>query len=308
MVKILSILLILTFIAAPSSFAKDNCEVCSDEWNPPSAGPITTWTAPVCEKGKLIVQPYFFYNRTRGEFDDEGHYKSFINKDSEWQWQELLFMQYGLTDRLEIDAQGVYQQNSAKINGLSAESAGFGNTYIYSSYCFFEEKGYLPCISGWFQLKVPTGKYQKADQGKLGTDLMNGLFGGGSYDHGYGVIVTKKINPFIVHADAIWNFPVVTRVDGIKTQYATYARYDLGVEYFFYKGFNLMCELNSSIQGDRKEDGTYVPASDVNSLVFSPGIGWSCNQVQTLIAYQRTIVGTNVDVNDSIVFTFACTF
>jgi len=46
------------------------------EWNPVSAGPITTWSAPVCEQGKLVAQPFFFYNRTRGVFEETGHYKA----------------------------------------------------------------------------------------------------------------------------------------------------------------------------------------------------------------------------------------
>ncbi len=290
------------------AFSQSECKNSKDEWKPSSAGPITTWTAPVCEQGKLVVQPFFYYNRARGRFNSESHYKSFTDKDKKWQWQEQLFLQYGLTNRWNIDAQGTYQQNIRQIGGASAESSGFGDSYIYSTYCFFMEKGWLPCISGLFQLKMPTGKYQKADKGKLGTDLMGATSGGGSYDHGYGFILTKRMKPFVFHADAIWNFPVLTRVDGIKTQYASYANYDLGLEYFFYKGFNLMFELNGFVQGDRKESGNRIPDSNINSLTIAPGIGWSNNKIQTLLAYQRTLAGTNTDVNDSIVFTFVCTF
>ena len=82
-----------------------------EEWNPPSAGPITTWTAPLCGKGKIVVQPFFFYNNTRGFFDPDGHYESLPNGDWKYQFQEQLFAQLGLTDRLEIDGQTVYQQN-----------------------------------------------------------------------------------------------------------------------------------------------------------------------------------------------------
>lgn len=306
--KILLTVLLVVFIGVNSSFARGESDMAGEEWNPLSVGPITTWTAPVCEKGKLIVQPFFFFNRANGVFDDESHYKPFKDKDSKWQWQEELFLTYGLTDRLEIDAQGTYQQNIRKIGGASAESTGFGDTYIYSSYCLLMEKGWLPCIAAWFQLKIPTGKYQKADIGKLGTDLMGANSGGGSYDHGYGFIVTKKIKPFVLHADAIWNFPVVTRVDGVKTEYAPYARYDLGLEYFFYRGFNLVVELNGLIQGDSKEDGSPIPSSNYNYLTISPGIGWSCKEIQMLLAYQRTLAGTNADANDSIVFTFAHAF
>ena len=77
----------------------------NEEWNPASAGPITTWTAPLCGKGKFAVQPFFFYNRARGAFDSDGHYDSLPKGDNKYQFQQQLFAQYGLTDRLELDAQ-----------------------------------------------------------------------------------------------------------------------------------------------------------------------------------------------------------
>lgn len=290
------------------AFPANQCDSGSGEWNPPSVGPATTWTAPVCEIGKFIVQPFFWYIRTRGTFDSESHYKSYTNKDRKWQWQEQLFLQYGLTDRWEIDALGTYQQNVRHKNGRSAEASGFSDTYVYSSYCVLMEKGWLPCISGWFQLKMPTDKYQKADEGKLGTDIMGTSSIEGSYDPGYGFVVTKKIRPFILHADAIWSFPAITKIDGVKVRNGMYTRYDLAAEYFFYKGFNLMLELNAFVKGDREENSSYVPATDSSYLNISPGIGWSCSKIQTLLAYQRTLAGTNTDVNDSLVFTFSCQF
>lgn len=281
----------------------------SEEWNPVTAGPVTTWTAPLCGKRKLVVQPFLFYNRTRGVFDGEGHYKSFTNKETKSQYQEQLFMQYGITDRIEIDAQGVFQQNLRHVNGDSASSAGFGDSYIFGRFCAIEEIGWLPHVAALFQLKLPTGKYQKADSGKLGTDLMGATSGGGSYDHGYGVILTKKLKPFVLHADFIYSIPVLARVDGVKTRYGNYLNYDAGIEYILPCGFNLMVECNGFIQGDRKADGQFVPASDVQYLNIAPGVGWSPNdKLQMLLAYQRTLAGTNVDVNDSVIFTFVYTF
>ncbi len=142
----------------------------------------------------------------------------------------------------------------------------------------------------------------------MGTDLNGATSGGGSYDHGYGFVMTKQIKPFVLHADAIWNIPLLTRVDGVKTKYATYAKYDLGAEYFFHEGFNLMLEFNAFVQGDRKADGNYISDSNISYLNISPGFGRSNDKIQTLFAYQRTIAGTNTDVNDSFVFTFVYTF
>jgi hypothetical protein len=299
---------VLSAAISAGAFAEGDTGSTQLEWSHPSANPIVTWTAPTTEKGKLSVQPYIFFTRSRGVFDKESHYKAYTDKDKKWQWQEQLFLSYGVTDDLEIDALGTYQQNIRQIGGASAESTGFSDTAIYASYCIVKEKGWIPCIAGWYQLKIPTGKYQKADRSRLGTDIMGATTDPGAYDNGYGFIVTKSLKPFILHADAIWAVPIVTKVDGAKVQYATYARYDVGAEYFFYKGFNLMFELSSLVQGDVKWDGASVPATDQNFLILSPGFGWSNEKVQTLFAWQRTVAGTNVDVNDSLVLTVAFTF
>ena len=296
-----------SFIFVSTAFANTDIGG-QEEWNPPSAGPITTWTAPLCGKGEFVVQPFFFYNRTRGTFNSEGHYDSLLKGDKKYQYQQQLFMQYGLTDRLEIDGQLVYQQNFVKQGDLKAHSKGFGDSYLFLRYCAIEEQKLLPHITGVFQLKIPTGKYQKADSNKLGTDLMGATSGGGSYDHGYGINLTKKLKPFIVHADAIYSFPLERKVDGIKTKYGRYINYDFGVEYFLPKGFNLMLEFNGFLQGDKKQGGEKSPASDISYFSVAPGIGWSNEKIQTLLAYQRTLTGTNTDANDSVVLTFVYTF
>lgn len=295
-----------TFIFFNTVFA--NSDTGQEEWNPPSAGPIATWTAPVCGKGEFVMQPFFFYNRTRGAFNFEGHYDSLPKGDKKYQYQEQLFMQYGLTDRLEIDGQLVYQQNYIKQGDLKAHSRGFGDSYLFLRYCILEEQKILPHITGVFQLKIPTGKYQKADADKLGTDLMGATSGGGSYDHGYGINLTKKLKPFIIHADAIYSFPLERKVDGAKTRYARYLNYDFGLEYFLPKGFNLMLEFNGFLQDDKKQDGEKVPTSDIDYFTIAPGIGWSNEKIQTLLAYQRILTGTNIDANDSVILTFVYAF
>lgn len=280
----------------------------TSEWEPLSAGPVATWTAPLCGKGKFVIQPFFFYNRTRGTFNSQGHYNSLPGGDKKNQFQEQLFMQYGLTDRLEINGQTVYQENYVTQGGLKAHKNGFGDSYLFLRYCAIEEEGAMPHITGLFQLKMPTGKYQHLDPNKLGTDLMAATSGGGSWDHGYGVLLTKKLKPFLLHADGIYNFPQKVMVDGVKTVYGKYLNYDFGVEYFLPNRFNLMLEFNGFLQRDKKQDGTKAPGSDINYLTVAPGLGWSNEKIQTLLAYQRILTGTNTDANDSVVLTFVYTF
>ena len=72
--------------------------------------------------------------------------------------------------------------------------------------------------------------------------------------------MTKKLKPFIFHADAIYSFPQGgLTIDDVKTRYANYLNYDFAVEYFLPKGFNLMFEVNGFLQGDQWQDGAEVP-------------------------------------------------
>lgn len=309
--KILVILTVASLILlnrTDYSFAHSESHEAHDEWETVSVGPLTTWTAPLCGKGKFVIQPFFFYNRTRGTFNAEGHYDSLPNGDKKDQFQEQLFAQYGLTDRLELDGQMVYQQNYVKQSGYSAHSEGLGDSYLFMRYCALEGEGWLPRITGLFQLKIPTGKYQQADPVKLGADLMGATSSGGSWDQGLGVILTKKLKSLVLHFDFIYSFPQQVHVDGVKTHYANYLNYDFGVEYFLPKGFNLMFEANGFLQGDKRENGARTPDSNIKYLTIASGIGWSNNKIQTLITYQRVVTGTNTDANDSIVFTFGYTF
>lgn len=302
--RIFLILVVMSFCFINNVFPCSQSEAEQEEWNPPSAGPITTWTACICGKGKLTVQPFLFYNRTRGVFDDDGRYSSLPSGDKKYQFQEQIFAQFGLTDRLEVAGQVVYQQNYAKESGNSANSNGFGDSYAYLRYCLIEETKAIPHITVLYQLRLPTGKYQHADPGLLETDIM----GNGSYDNGLGINLTKKFKPFIFHADAIYNIPLETNIDDIATRYGRYFNYDFGVEYFLPKGFNLMLEFNGFVQGDTREDGERIEDSNVNYLTIGSGIGWSNDKIQTLLAYQRVITGKNTDANDSVVLTFVYTF
>jgi len=153
-----------------------------DEWNPVSAGPVSAWTAPLCGKGKFVAQPFLFYNRARGTFNEKGHYNPLDNANRKYQYQEQLFAQYGITDQMEIDAQTVYQENYVKNADGKAHSGGFGDSYIFMRYCLQEEKDNAQHIAALFQVKAPTGKYEHANADKLGTDLMGATSGGGSWD------------------------------------------------------------------------------------------------------------------------------
>lgn len=289
-------------------FSRDDITVKEERWSPFSAGPVTTWTASLCGKGKFAIQPFLAYERVRGVFDSDGHYDSLTDGDKQYEYKQQFFIQYGISDKLEIDAQMEYKEKYARQDGSKANSNGSGDSYMFLRYCAAEEKKFIPHITGLFQLKLPTGKYQHADPGKLGTDLMGADSGGGSYDFGFGINMTKRLKPFILHADAVYSFPQEAKVDGAQTTYGRYLTYDFGAEYFLSNGFNLMVEFNAFSQNDRTENGNKIPDTDMSFFTVAPGVGWSNDKIQTLVAYQRVFSGANADAKDAILFTFVYTF
>jgi hypothetical protein len=301
-----AIFVFLTFLIS-SSFGQE-CRKDAKEWNPLSVGPVVTWTAPVCCTGDLMFQPFFFYDYIRGTFNEEGHYKHFKDSQKKSTFREVLFLQYGLFDRFDIGAQGAYQQVLRNADGKSVTATGFEETYLYFRYCLLDETKWLPTTTFVFQLTMPTGKYQKGKPGFVGADIMTPDTSAGAYEEVYGIIFTKRIKPFKFHADFQLGFPNPARVDGVNTKYGSYFNYNGAVEYFFHGPFNIMVEANGLIQGDRREDGYLTPSTAVSFLSLVAGLGWSDERIQMLISYQRTLAGTNVDVDNSVIATFTYTF
>lgn len=297
----------LCFITGEINANAEGAPAARTEWNPSVPGPVTAEPS-LCGRAKLVIQPFFFFNSARGAFNSEGHYKALPDGDKKYQYQEQLYMQYGITERLEFDAQTVYQENYIKQDNLKARDNGVGDSFFWLRYCPLEETKSLPCITGLVQVKAPTGKYQHADPNKLGTDLNGSASGAGAWAPGLGLVLSKKIKPFILHFDSIYSFPQQVRIDGAKTRYADFLNVDGAAEYVLPKGFSLLMEANAFWQGDTRQAGRLLPASDVKYLTVVPGIGWSNDKIQTLLAYQMVVTGANTNANDSIVLTCVYTF
>ena len=55
----LAVLMIMLLNRTDYSFAHSESHEVHDEWEPVSAGPLTTWTAPICGKGKFCDPAIF---------------------------------------------------------------------------------------------------------------------------------------------------------------------------------------------------------------------------------------------------------
>lgn len=274
-------------------------------WQPTTPGPFTTFTAPLCEKEKFTVQPLYFFNTARGVFTEDGHYKSLSSSDYKYLQLIQLYMQYGVTEHIEVDAQPAWQMINIKEGPQSAESAGFADMLLIARYCAIDETKWCPRITGLFQVKLPTGKYEKSDEDRLDSDIT----GTGSTDFTYGLNFTKGIKPVLWHLDLLYtNIPSPVRIDGVKTHYSDIFIVNAAFEWIFYKKLNLLGELLWQTQGDAKLDGNRTPSTAQSSLIFSTGIGYSEKDWQLLVGYQRTLIGANVDANDTVAATVIIVF
>ena len=298
-VFLLGLVLVGLVIAAGNLLAADEAE-----WSPTSIGPVTTWTAPLCGTRNWYVIPRFYFTNFRKQYDNNGDKQSVGDDTTLTQQQQVLFAAYGLSNKLELNAQVTLDENHATIGDQSANTTGWADSYLVMRYCFIEENAQLPCFTGMLQVKLPTGKYQHAAADKLNTDIT----GTGSTDLGVGVVATKKVKPVILHADLSIFHPFKATVDDVKIQYGNYVYYDLAAEYFIDHGVNFMLEMNGFWQGKETDDGTTVDESDGSYLQLSPGIGYTYKNFTTLLAYQLPLAGKNELINETWVLNFLVSF
>lgn len=298
---LLPLILALIFAAQAQAAAGDKNEV----WSPTTPGPFTTYTAPLTEKGKLSIQPFYFFSIARGFFDGDSHYSALPSEDYKYQQLINLYTSYGLMQCLELNVQPGWQITNIKYNKISAETAAFTDFLANIRYCGIEESYWCPRVTGMFQVKFPTGKYQKGDPDKLGADLP----GTGSTDYTYGLSFTKGIKPVLWHLDLLYaNSPQPVRINGIKTKFSDTYTVNGAFEWMITEKIDIMSELNWQTQGDRKLDGEWAADSGKASLLWAIGIGYSEKNWQALFGYIRTLAGENVDANDTIGITVAVTF
>jgi hypothetical protein len=306
MMKKKTILFTAVFLLyAANALCADGKRCQEDVWCPTLPGPFTTFTASIIEKNKFVMQTLYFFNMTRGIFDGEGSYTALPGKDYKYQQFIQLYTQYAPIERLEFNAQPQWKINYARVDGATAENAGFADFLMNIRWCPIDESYWCPRVTPIFQVKLPTGKYQKADEGKLLTDIT----GTGSTDYTFGASFTKGIKPVEWHLDVLWTTsPAPVRIDGIKTEFADQCIINGAFEWVFYKKLNLMSELLWQTQGDRKEDGNRMPSTAKSSLKWAIGIGYSEQYWQVLFGYQRTLLGENEDADDTIAATIIIVF
>ena len=66
--------------------------------------------------------------------------------------------------------------------------------------------------------------------------------------------------------------------------------------------------MNGFWQGQTSFDGVLDEESDSKYLMLAAGFGWSNENVQTLLEYQVTVSGKNINATDTLLLTLIYTF
>jgi len=272
--------------------------IASGQEIPTTPGPFITWTAPLCGKGTLSLQPFIFSRNYEKQFLSDGNLTDFSDSAKKSQINPQLFVQYGLLPHLEIDATLDYQLNYYQSDSGWASSSGFGDLPLLLRYCPLDETGYYPHITAMLGVVLPTGKFENADPQKYGTDLT----GKGSLDYSFGINLSKYLSPFYLHLDYILSWPQKTTVDGQNIQYGNYHNLDFGLEYVLTKNFNALVEVNFYRQESTRDN----PESYSQKLGL--GVGYSQEEYQLLLGYLIDLSGKNIEQERTLAATLVYSF
>ena len=153
----------------------------SDPW---FTGTLLSTRGRTLDQGRLVIQPYFFYTRYGGLYNDNWRLHSATV--SRTIIQQTFFI-YGLTNRIDIGIAPQWLDNSSSRDSIS----GFGDFPLQLGFQLLrgDSDSWLPHVLFWIQEIFPTGRYN--DLGSSTVEL--GGIGGGSFGTTLGVAVQKVL-------------------------------------------------------------------------------------------------------------------
>jgi long-subunit fatty acid transport protein len=127
-------------------------------------GPLLTPGAMTIPKGTFVVEPYLMQYQSDSAYDSKGNEQS---SSRVRQWQTLVPMFYGVTDRFQVQAS--VGAAHAMSGGSSTSGWGFTDTTIGGQYLLLapgaDKKG--PAVSISYSHRFPTGKYDQLNENPL---------------------------------------------------------------------------------------------------------------------------------------------
>lgn len=268
-------------------------------WRPVTSGPFTALTAPISPHRRLTLQPLAFANLVRGSFDAEGEEVTLPDDETFTSIVGQLFVEYGLLPSLALGAQSEVVYNRARVGAQRASHTGLGETLLFARWALPIEPGrWTPDVTLIASMKIPTGRAEGFDPGRLGTDA----HGNGSWEPLAGVSATFYWKPVVWHADALAAAPLSARIDGVRTRPGPAFFWALAAEVpLFGDRFAFMAEASGAFQGSTVEDGVTAPQSRAREVSLAAGLEWIISEdVQLLAGYRRTLLGANVAALDTL--------
>ena len=204
----------------------------SENRQPQPAGPWFTGTllstrGRTLDQGRVVVEPYFYFTRYGGLYNDNWRLQSATVSRSII--QQTYFI-YGLTSWMDVEIAPQWLENSSGSESLS----GFGDFPLQLGFQALRggSHPWLPDVRVWVQEIFPTGRYTDLGPSTIGL----GGTGGGSFATTVGIGVQKAIvlrgnHVFRYRVNATYGFYSSVTVSGFNTYgggFGTEGRVDPG--------------------------------------------------------------------------------
>ncbi len=278
--------------------AEAEFEVARKMFNPWYAGPLLTPSAHILPPGSVNVQPYLFYTNNYARFDEHGHSKKIPNIHTINPTVPVLVGMLSWVD-LSFNVQGIWTQARKQYTGF------WGDTSVGLGFGLLSEGPYRPALLFAVKETFPTGRYQKLNPKKQGTDAT----GGGSYSTNLSFNISKVIwwitlHPINFRASFNYSLPALVSVKGYnaygggtgtrgKVHPGNTFQGDLGFEYSFSQKWVFPLDIvyvysrKTTFSGKPGRAAPGVPATVGgpfnDQLSLAPGLEYNPNENLSLL-------------------------
>lgn len=190
--------------------AQAEFDVARKMFNPWYAGPLLTPSAHILTPGLVNIQPYLFYTNNYAKFDEHGHSHKISNIHTINPTVPVLIGMLPWVD-LSFNVQGIWNQGKKQYTGF------WGDTSVALGFGLLSEGPYRPALLFGVKETFPTGRYQKLNPKKGGTDAT----GGGSYNTTLSFNISKvlwwvALHPMNFRVSLNYSLPALVTVRGFN--------------------------------------------------------------------------------------------
>ena len=177
-------LLIASLCVSESGWGENSERVRSQPAGPWFTGTLLSTRGRTLDRGHTVVEPYFFFTRYGGLYNDNWRLHSATVSRTIIQQTYII---YGVTDWMDVEIAPQWLRNSSDGESLS----GFGDLPLQLGFQVLRGRSdsWLPDVRLWVQEVFPTGRYTDLPASTVGL----GGTGGGSFATMLGIGVQKAL-------------------------------------------------------------------------------------------------------------------